>query len=195
VSLSKVQQELAGILTQRSPAVVTDPSLAQASVAVIVGSEPDAVLVIRRAERIGDPWSGHMGFPGGRRDSADEHLLATAIRETEEEVGVRLGLENLIGSLDDIGPRSTASPSIFARPYVFAVEGHPATSLNQEVASSHWVPLDALRAPGVVGEYTLEVGSTSRTFPAFHLPEGVIWGMTERMLTSLLGLFELSQNS
>jgi 8-oxo-dGTP pyrophosphatase MutT (NUDIX family) len=188
VSLSQVQQELADILRQRSATVVEDPAVAQASVAIIIGSEPDAVLVIRRAERVGDPWSGHMGFPGGRRDSVDEHLLATAIRETEEEVGLRLLPKSLLGSLDDIGPRSTASPSIFARPYVFAVEGHPATRPNQEVASIHWVPLRALRAPGVLSEYTLEVGSTSRTFPAYQLPEGVIWGMTERMLTSLLGL-------
>ncbi|MEO8295199.1 MAG: CoA pyrophosphatase [Gemmatimonadota bacterium] len=154
--------------------------------ALVVGSDPDAVLIIRRAERVGDPWSGHMSFPGGRRDKADEHLLATALRETMEEVGLVLRAHVLIGQLDDIAPRSTDIPSLFARPYVFAVEGHPHTSPNHEVSGIFWVPLAVLRDPDVFGEYTLKVGSASRTFPAYNLEHGTIWGMTERMLTMLL---------
>mgnify|MGYP001813096738 CR=1 FL=1 len=46
------------------------------------------VLMIKRAERKGDPWSGHMAFPGGRMDPGDDHGYAVAVRETEEEVGL-----------------------------------------------------------------------------------------------------------
>ncbi len=49
------------------------------------------ILMIKRAEREGDPWSGHMAFPGGRMDKADAHGYAVAVRETAEEVGLTAG--------------------------------------------------------------------------------------------------------
>lgn len=153
--------------------------------ALIIGSEPDAVLIIRRAERRGDPWSGHMGLPGGRRDANDEHLLATAIRETWEEVGLRITPEDLLGTLDDVAPRTKSQPAVFARPFVFGIPGHPVLELNAEVSQARWVPLAALASPDNLREFTVEIGGVSRSFPAYHLEEGTIWGMTERMLTSL----------
>src|SRR5512138_157863 len=67
-----------------------DPALRWAAVAVVLVPSPDAVLLIRRAERPGDPWSGHMALPGGRRESGDADLVATAIREAAEELGLAL---------------------------------------------------------------------------------------------------------
>src|SRR5688572_27389789 len=81
-----------------------DPALIWAAVAIIIAPDPDAILLIRRAERAGDPWSGHMALPGGRREPGDLDLLATAIRETSEEVGIRLGSEQLVGTLEDVVP-------------------------------------------------------------------------------------------
>jgi hypothetical protein len=49
------------------------------------------ILMIKRAEREGDPWSGHMAFPGGRMDKTDANGYAVAVRETSEEVGLALG--------------------------------------------------------------------------------------------------------
>ena len=91
-----------------------------AAVAVVLAPEPESVLLIRRAERAGDPWSGHMALPGGRRRSRPDHdLVATAIRETAEEVGLALGPEQLIGALDDVVPRTPVLPPIAVRPFVF----------------------------------------------------------------------------
>src|SRR5262245_28580055 len=62
-----------------------------ASVALIVRGRADlGVLLIKRAKREGDPWSGHMALPGGRRDPKDASLIETAAREAREETGVDL---------------------------------------------------------------------------------------------------------
>ena len=64
------------------------PSGGRAAVALVLrenAGDPE-ILLIRRAERKGDPWSGHMAFPGGREDARDESLLETALRETREEL-------------------------------------------------------------------------------------------------------------
>ena len=188
MSLSPLQKLLAVRLHGRTPVTVTDPEVSQAAVALIVGSDPDAVLIIRRAERSGDPWSGHMGLPGGRRDQGDEQLLATAIRETREEVSLDLTAHELLGTLDDIAPRSKSLIPVFARPFVFAVTGQPTPLPNSEVSAARWVPISELNDPAILRDFTLMIGGEARTFPAYHLEEGTIWGMTERMLTSLFEL-------
>jgi 8-oxo-dGTP pyrophosphatase MutT (NUDIX family) len=190
VSLSPLQQLLALSLHGRQAKTVEDLQIKAAAIAVVVGSDPDAILVIRRAEREGDPWSGHMGLPGGRHDVADEHLLATALRETKEEVGLALSQDQLLGQLDDVAPRSKSAPSLFARPFVFAVAGHPPLLPNQEVSAARWVPYSTFTDPALLREFNLLIGGVSRTFPAYNLEEGTVWGMTERVLTSLVHLIQ-----
>ncbi|HEV8382740.1 MAG TPA: CoA pyrophosphatase, partial [Gemmatimonadales bacterium] len=74
-----------------------------AAVAVILHESDDGLeaLFIHRAVRVGDTWSGQIAFPGGRREPSDHDLLATAIRETLEEVGVDLSRAERLGVLDD----------------------------------------------------------------------------------------------
>lgn len=169
------------------PAVQVSPSpvLKWAAVAAVIVPGPDALLLLRRAERAGDPWSGQMAMPGGRREP-DEDLLFTAIRETEEEVGTRLPPEALLGCLDDVAPRTPVLPPIAVRPFVFRLDRRPPLGLSAEVAEVHWVPLDVLRAPETWGEVTVEVLGSRRAVPAYQLGVGTVWGMTERILTDLL---------
>ena len=62
-----------------------------ASVALIVRDRRlPSVLLIRRAERTGDPWSGQVAFPGGKKQEGDLTARDTAVRETMEEVGIDL---------------------------------------------------------------------------------------------------------
>jgi 8-oxo-dGTP pyrophosphatase MutT (NUDIX family) len=157
-----------------------------AAVAVILVPDPDALLLIRRAERSGDPWSGHMALPGGRQDPAEPDLVTTAMRETAEEVGLTLRPEQLVGTLDDVVPRTPSLPPIAVRPYVFALDRRPSLSLNTEVAAAQWVPLDLLLHPDNYHSVRLEIRGESREFPAYRLDDTVVWGMPERIISSLL---------
>ena len=149
LSLSPFQRQLFEWLQERDPPRSSDTSeVASAAVAVIIVPNPDAVLIIRRAERVGDPWSGHMGLPGGRRQSSDADALATAIRETHEEVGVRLIREWCLGALDLISPRSASAPRTAVQPFVFALADRTALSPNHEVSLALWLPILELPEPG-----------------------------------------------
>jgi 8-oxo-dGTP pyrophosphatase MutT (NUDIX family) len=157
-----------------------------AAVAVVLLAEPESLLLIRRAERTGDPWSGHMALPGGRRDAPDDDLVATAVRETAEEVGLRLGAEQLIGGLDDVVPRTPVLPPIAVRPFVFLLFHPSRLLLNPEVAAAHWVPLELLLRPETYHSVRIEIRGESRDMPAYHLADAVVWGMTERVVSGLL---------
>lgn len=163
-----------------------DPSLVWAAVALIVAPNPDSILLIRRADRDGDPWGGHMALPGGRREPEDPDLVTTAVRETREEVGVGLGADQLAGALADVIPRTPVLPPIAVRPFVFQVPDRPQLSPNPEVAQATWVTLDYLVRPETHHPIRVEVGGKDRLVPAFELDEAIVWGMTERILTNFL---------
>jgi 8-oxo-dGTP pyrophosphatase MutT (NUDIX family) len=181
--LARLKQRLAA---HRPVSDEGDAALIWAAVAVVLVPSPDAVLLIRRAEREGDPWSGHMALPGGRRDPEDEDLVATAIRETVEEVGFRLDRADLLGGLDDVVPRTQVLPPIAVRPFVFGLGERPPLTPNPEVAGVRWVHLDHLLHPETYHSARLEIRGEPRDFPAYRVDESIVWGMTERILTGLL---------
>jgi 8-oxo-dGTP pyrophosphatase MutT (NUDIX family) len=127
-----------------------------------------------------------MALPGGRQDPAESDLFTTAVRETAEEVGLTLGAGELIGTLDDVVPRTPVLPPIAVRPYVFTLSRRPTLTLNVEVAGAHWVSLDLLLQARTYHSFRLDIGGESREFPAYRVDDSVVWGMTERILSSLL---------
>ena len=171
-----------------APVTVDDPALARAAVAALIVPDPDAILLIRRAERAGDPWSGQMGLPGGRSSAGDADLLATAIRETREEVGIVLTPADRVGELSDVAPRSPHLPPLMVRPFVFSLRNRPAVVPNAEVAEHFWVDLAALLHPDAYRPIAIQFGTSSREFPAYHVGPVPVWGMTERILAPLVAL-------
>jgi len=147
------------------------------------------ILLIRRAERPDDPWSGQIAFPGGRYEPDDPDLLATAIRETREETGVDLTSAERLGPLDDLYPRTATLPPVVVRPFVFALVRRPPPLVpSDEVQRAFWLPLSRLGEAGVRRDITLTLRGVERTFPAYLVDDELIWGMTERILTPFIEL-------
>ena len=144
------------------------------------------VLLIRRADRKGDPWSGQMAFPGGHQDPRDPDMLATAMRETLEEVGLDLGQHELIGALDEHAAtyQGTFTGMVIA-PFVFALKHDVELSPNHEVASVIWAPLGQMARGELDVQHELRRGNETMHFPGFGIGPHVVWGLTHRMIQSL----------
>ena len=146
------------------------------------------LLVIERARSARDPWSGQMALPGGRLDPADPGLAGAAIRETMEETGVDLVAGgSLLGRAGAMRPLGVRLPAISIWPFVFRVDAATTARVaSREVASVHWFPVEALQDPAHRGTYNWTHEGMVRPFPCIRLDGRVIWGLTYRILTSLL---------
>ena len=177
--------------TFREPA--GDAGLPRAAVAVLLRPGPEGLelLLIRRAEREGDPWSGHVALPGGREQAGDAGPADTAARETREEVGIDpAAAGRLLGPLEPVWPQSARAPRIVVRPFVFAVPADAEAVPNEEVDAAVWIPLRELREPGAVTEHLFEIeGIEPMRFPAFGARGYVVWGLTHRILTTFLEVY------
>lgn len=178
-------------LARRSPQRREDAGSIQAAVALVLApgnSSRLELLLIKRAEHPGDPWSGQMALPGGRRDPADQDLLATVARETREEVGVALPPDRLLGELDDLHPRTPLLPPVVVRPFVFGLGHCPPVHPSGEVALHVWVPLDELAS----GRTRTEINIPGRDlrYPAYQVGAHLVWGMTERIITPFIELLK-----
>ena len=154
------------------------------------------ILMIKRAEREGDPWSGHMAFPGGRMDSADAHGYAVAVRETQEEIGLSLVEHaHCIGRLSDLHARPQRGPfGMAVSPFVFRLDIEAKSELtftpNHEVAEVVWVPLEFLLDEANQEDMTWRYKGVSMTVPCYWYEGRCIWGLSLMMLGELLDLVE-----
>lgn len=172
--------------------VPRDANEREAAVAAILRDRPHGAeaLLIRRASRPGDPWSGHMAFPGGQREPEDPDLLTTAIRETREEIGLDLTANAaLIGSLASVpavarGRRIAMS----IKPYVFELIAEPLLTLNEEVAEVIWAPLGPLARGDLKTTIPYRYEGNDVHLPAWDVEGRIVWGLTYRMLEALLAL-------
>jgi 8-oxo-dGTP pyrophosphatase MutT (NUDIX family) len=177
------------IATQLSPREVrpADDSVRRAAVAVVIHDEPSPrVLLMKRAERVGDPWSGHISLPGGGHQASDGDLRVTAIRETLEELGIDLSGARLLGNLATMLPRSSGPKGIQVTPFVFAIRVALEPVCGPEALAAFWLPID-LAASGALDTSYVHP-ATQAAFPSWTYEGHVIWGLTRRILEDVLAI-------
>jgi 8-oxo-dGTP pyrophosphatase MutT (NUDIX family) len=186
---------LADVLAARTPTVVEcEPGEHPLHAAVALVLRPGEsgeleLLMIKRAEFEGDPWSGHVALPGGRREPDDMSLERTAVRETWEETAIEIDRDGaVIGALDEVSPRTPTVRRVIVRPFVAAVAADVAVVESPEVAAAFWVPLSSLRE--TAAWITAEVVAQGQplSVSAFTHGEYVVWGLTERILRAFLSI-------
>ena len=161
-----------------------------AAVALVLrahSGEPE-VLLMRRAVRAGDRWSGQIGLPGGHADPGDPDLLATALREAHEEVGLDLGQDaRLLGHLPPIQARARGQLlQMWITPYVFALETSVEPVLGSEATEVFWFPLARASAGELRWTYHYQGAEEERVLPAWRFEERVVWGLTYDILSGFL---------
>lgn len=195
MSLLTIEQIRAAIQSHEPAHHPIGPETRQAAVAVILKPVEDhaEALFILRAQKEGDPWSGHMAFPGGHREPDDDTLQAAAVRETWEEIGLDLdATSSYIGELDMVQaqPRGHKRDMIVS-PFVFELnETVFDFKPNYEVADILWGSLKLMHAGHNHGMRDFEVGNEVVTFPGYDVGDQVVWGMTYRMIESMLRVLD-----
>jgi 8-oxo-dGTP pyrophosphatase MutT (NUDIX family) len=159
---------------------------ADAVVAILLNQQAGdnlEVLLIHRAERADDPWSGQIGLPGGRIRKSDPSAKDALRREVEEEVGLNVDMEG-----QELGALSISSPmrnlDVKVQPWVFGLRRQPAIKIGQEVQQAFWVSLTRLTS--LRGKAEIEIRGMKRTVDAFLVDGRVVWGFTHRVLNELL---------
>ena len=167
----------------------------RAAVALVLREGPSGgleLLFIRRAEHEKDPWSGHIGFPGGRAEPRDPGLEATAVRETLEETGLDLARDGeRLGALDEVRALARGRPvDLVIAPFVFRLRGQADGTPSHEVVSLHWLPLERLLAGGSRSTLEYQYEETVLELPCLRIEGLVIWGLTYRMFDNLRAILD-----
>lgn len=143
------------------------------------------VLLVKRADKTGDPWSGQTALPGGKRDPEDRDLMETIVRETFEETSINL-LEGcrFLGVIKPL--RSTQRADMKILPYVYLIEKEQKIKLNEELTEYFWIPLKEFAKQKETAKFSWG------EYPAYIIENHVIWGLTYRILDKLLRILESS---
>ncbi len=162
----------------------------RAAVAVICCEQAGSLhlLFIERAQRSGDPWSGHLAFPGGRLEMDDLGPRAAAERETREEVGLDLGPEEYLGRLDDLATVTTSMP---VAAFVYGLAEPRPLRIGDEVEEAFWYPFGELLDPERQGLREFEHRGERGSWPSIDLRRPgspFLWGVTYRFVAHLAEL-------
>lgn len=186
LDLVAIRQRLAAAPQPSAPRSV---NYREAAVAVVLRARGDAtdMLFIQRATRRGDPWSGQMAFPGGHRDSGDANLVAAAVRETAEEIGLDISTAEPLAALPRQRPAS-GGRNLAVAPFVFAINGDPPLRLNHEVAAALWTSVEPMHRGANAARsrppfHQDSAAGDPAAFQGFRVNGGrFVWGLTFRIV-------------
>jgi 8-oxo-dGTP pyrophosphatase MutT (NUDIX family) len=189
--LRRIRQKLAHHQPLAPPSFETS---AQAAVSLLLQSRAEGLylLFIHRAHHPRDPWSGHMAFPGGRKNPEDADLCITIHREVKEEVGIDLASQGeYLGRMAELQAMSRGRlVNMTVTPFIYLIAPEAELQPNPaEVQDTIWVPMEFILqdvAESLV--YQPITDDISIEVPALLYGGKTIWGMTYRMLREFLEL-------
>jgi len=184
---------IADSLDAHRPQTLNPNNRGHASVAMLLkeGTSSSEVLFIVRADHDRDPWSGNIGFPGGRLNHDEESPRRAAERETSEELNLDLGQAAYLGQLDDL---YGAILPVLVSCFVYRIPETARLQPNHEVASTFWCPLTTLLEPTRHKLETFTYRGSAREHPVVRLLEPgrpFLWGITYRLIRNFFTVCDI----
>lgn len=181
--------QLENILEKRTKGLIADWELKPAAVLVPMFFKDGEyhLLFTRRTDHLRN-HPGQISFPGGRQDPTDSSLFDTALRESEEEIGLKREHVSLVGELDDMMTSSQyrITPFVCSIPYPYEF-----TINKEEIAYLVEVPLVKFLDPTIceIKQFTVYKNYLVDVY-YYHIGEEPIWGATARIVRHLLELIQ-----
>ncbi|MDZ7898188.1 MAG: CoA pyrophosphatase [Arcicella sp.] len=135
---------------------------------------------------------GQMAFPGGRAEKEDENLIRTAMREAQEEIGVRLTDIKVIGQLTKL---YIPPSNFFVQPVIGYMNHKPDFYPDaREVDKVIEIGLEEIINPEIIGRKILNVRGVEIDAPFYQIQEHTVWGATAMMISELLTVIQASES-
>lgn len=183
-TLAEVRDRLALLPPPREAELHTPSSRAAAVLVPLYEAHGEAHLILTKRPQTMPTHRGEIAFPGGKRDTDDATLLAAALREAHEEIGLRPETVDVIAELDSL---STVASQFTITPFVGVLAAPPVLLPDpREVDLAFAVPISDLLDPSIYREESWELWGAWRPMAFFDLPGETVWGATARILTGLL---------
>lgn len=160
-----------------------EPDRLDAAVLVPVTDELEPRLILTRRSSHLNSHAGQVAFPGGKRDSTDASIIATALRESREEIGLPEKEVAVLGQLDVF----TSLMGLRVQPIVGKVPGDiPLTPNPDEIESIFRVPLDFFLNEKPAFNHKISYFGQDVFVPSFNYGDYVIWGLTAYMIVDMM---------
>ena len=171
-------------LSRRATLSVDDPSLTPAAVLLVLYAKDGeyCVLLNKRSEEV-EYHKGEISFPGGARDPEDKDFLDTALRETEEEMGIDRKDVTILGELDEVVTTSRFHVKVFVGSIAYPYKFKPSA---MEIAEVLEVPIPSLNDPSNLRIETRWEDGVSVSTRSYAYKEHLIYGVTARILQQFL---------
>jgi 8-oxo-dGTP pyrophosphatase MutT (NUDIX family) len=155
-----------------------------ASVLVVIYGKPPVVIMTEKPKHM-KFHAGEISFPGGKLESTDSNLLETAIRETQEEIGLGLRANQIIGQLD---PVITLNSGFTILPFVSVIDEIPPLSANAEVEEIFHIPLEPFLKTMANDPDPLH--NLIQEMFTFEFQGKIVWGASARVLKQIVDCYQ-----